>query len=103
MLNTPIRRLTVIGTLEGISYLALLGIAMPLKYFAGIPLAVRIVGSLHGALFVLFFAAVFEVAVKRNWWSSKYWTYAILASILPFGTFIFDSWVKRMAASEEAG
>jgi hypothetical protein len=43
-----------ISLAEGISYLLLLGIAMPLKYWAGLPLAVKIVGSIHGALFVVF-------------------------------------------------
>ena len=47
-----IRALRTLAIIEGVSTLVLFGIAMPLKYFAGLPLAVRIVGSLHGALFV---------------------------------------------------
>ena len=49
---TFVRALRHLAIIEGISTLVLFGIAMPLKYFAGMPLAVRIVGSLHGALFV---------------------------------------------------
>ena len=52
---------------EGISYLVLLGIAMPLKYWADMPMAVRIVGSLHGLLFVLFCAALLWVLVAARW------------------------------------
>ena len=93
MLDTPIRRLRFIGFTEGVSYLVLLGIAMPLKYAADMPLAVRIVGSIHGALFILFFASVTEVAVRRPWWSADLWWKAAVASIVPFGTFIFDRWL----------
>lgn len=94
-LNTPINRLCFVGFVEGISYLVLLGIAMPLKYFAGYPKAVRITGSIHGALFVLFFAAVLEVAIKRSWWTGRFWGTAFFASLIPFGTFWFDKWLKR--------
>jgi integral membrane protein len=52
---------------EGISYLVLLGIAMPLKYWAGMPMAVRVVGSLHGLLFVVFCAALLWVLVAARW------------------------------------
>ena len=102
MFSTPIGRLRVIGFLEGLSYLVLLGIAMPLKYWAGMPLAVRLVGSLHGLLFVLFFAAVTEVAVKRPWWSGEFWGKAFAASLVPFGTFVFDGWLKRVEAADLA-
>ncbi|MSP17466.1 MAG: DUF3817 domain-containing protein, partial [Myxococcales bacterium] len=47
--RTPIGRLRVVAFAEGCSFLLLLGVAMPLKYLAGLPLAVRLVGSLHGA------------------------------------------------------
>lgn len=101
MPTTPIGRLRLIGFIEGWSYLILLGIAMPLKYWAGIPLAVRIVGSAHGVLFILFFAAVAEVSLKRPWKSWKFWALAFIASIIPFGTFVFDAWLKRVEAEDQ--
>lgn len=102
-LRTPIGRLCFIGVVEGISYLVLLGIAMPLKYFAGYPSAVRMVGSAHGALFILFFASVLEVAIRRPWWSGKFWGTAFLASLVPFGTFWFDGWLKKVEAADAVG
>ena len=99
MLSTPIGRLRVIGFVEGLSYLALLFIAMPLKYFAGLPTAVRVVGSIHGLLFVLFVASVVEVTLRRPWWSGKFWGSAAVAALVPFGTFVFDGWLKRVEAS----
>ncbi len=75
-----------IGHAEGISFLALLFIAMPLKYMADMPLVVRIVGSLHGLLFVLFIAALFEAYRKLNL-SLLTTAIAFALSIIPFGTF----------------
>lgn len=85
---------------EGISFLVLLLIAMPLKYWAGFPLAVTIVGGLHGILFVAFIVLAWEVKQKhkRNWaWLFK----AGLASILPFGTIYMEKyWKKEEEASK---
>ena|SRR5688572_31975333 len=80
---------------EGVSFLVLLLIAMPLKYMADYPLAVTIVGGLHGVLFIAFIIMAWEVKkeFKRDWkWLGK----AGLASILPFGTFVLDrEWKKE--------
>lgn len=96
MLGSPLRRLRAIGLLEGISYLVLLLIAMPLKYLADWPLAVRIVGTVHGGLFILFILSVAEVTIRRPWWSPLFWGAAALASVVPCGTFIFDRWLQRV-------
>ncbi len=101
MISSPLRRLRLVGFLEGLSYLILLGIAMPLKYFADLPEVVRIVGSLHGGLFVLFFVLVAEVTIRRPWWSVKFWLAAFVASLLPFGTFVFDGWLKRVELADQ--
>lgn len=79
---------------EGISFLVLLFIAMPLKYFANLPMAVTIVGGLHGVLFVAFVVLAWEVKgeYKKDWlWLLK----GFIASILPFGTFVMDKQWKR--------
>ena len=99
MLKTVLGRLRVVAFLEGISFLVLLGIAMPLKYFAERPLAVTIVGGLHGFLFVAFIilALMTMIQYKRTFgWLIK----SIIASILPFGTFWMDNtqWKKEELA-----
>lgn len=80
---------------EGVSFLVLLLIAMPLKYLADFPIAVTIVGGLHGALFVGFMIMVYVVkeTYNRSWgWAFK----AFIASIIPFGTFVMDKeWKKE--------
>ena len=78
-----------LGFIEAISLLVLLFVAMPLKYLAHLPEAVRIVGSVHGALFVLYVAAGAMLA-ERMRWSPKKLVLACLVSSIPFGPFIFD-------------
>lgn len=84
---------------EGVSFLVLLAIAMPLKYFAGMPMAVTVVGGLHGLLFVGFMILAYlvkEEHKKNIGWMAK----AFLASIIPFGTFVMDKeWKKEEAAA----
>jgi integral membrane protein len=70
---------------------------MPLKYWAGLPLAVRIVGMAHGLLFLVFLGSLFDVAVKRGWTKTR-WALAFLSSLVPFGTFVFDRSLKREIA-----
>lgn len=96
MLYTPIRRLRTVGLLEGLSYLILLGVAMPLKYIGGDERAVQVVGAMHGGLFILFLLCMLEVTVRRPWWSPRFWAIAFVASLLPFGTFVLDRWLKQV-------
>lgn len=95
MLATAIGRLRLIGLIEGASYVALLFIAMPLKYFADLPLAVRVVGSVHGLLFVLFCFALLQVFVEKRL-SFVQSAGAFAASLLPFGTWIIDARLKKL-------
>jgi integral membrane protein len=83
------RRFKWISLIEGISFLILLFIAMPLKYVYDLPLAVTYVGWAHGILFILYIYTVFPTARKLNWGFSRT-LFALIASILPFGPFIFD-------------
>ena len=89
-----LRQLRLVALLEGSSFILLLFVAMPLKYLAGLPLAVRLVGSVHGALFIWFVAALYRAARARDWPRSRSVT-AFAASILPFGTFVFDASLRR--------
>ena len=79
-------RFLSIGKLEGYSYLALLFIAMPLKYMADMPLAVRIAGSIHGALFVTFMVIIL-IMIRKKLLTTENAVYAFLLSLIPFGTF----------------
>ncbi len=89
-----IRNLRYIGIAEGISFLVLLLIAMPLKYAFGWPLAVKYVGWAHGVLFVLYGIAVLG-AVRAMKWGLKGVAIAMIASLLPAGTFVLDRSLRR--------
>lgn len=92
--NSPIGRLRLVGFWEGISYLLLLGIAMPLKYMMDMPEAVKIIGWIHGALFIAYIVALLNVMAKRKWPLLRSFI-AFIASLLPFGTFIFDKSLQK--------
>ncbi len=66
-MKNPVAQLRVCSLAEGVSFLVLLGIAMPLKYWAGLPLAVRVVGSVHGALFVVFCGLLLRALLAARW------------------------------------
>jgi integral membrane protein len=89
-----IRILRTAGIAEGVSFLVLLLIAMPLKYMFDKPEAVKIVGWLHGILFVGFvaIAAVYWLDKKKPF---KWMVMAVLAALIPLGTFWFDRKLKN--------
>jgi integral membrane protein len=93
----PIPFLRKVAKVEAISFLILLGVAMPLKYLAGIPLAVKICGWIHGILFVVFCAALLQTMVTARWSFSRA-VPIFISALLPFGPFVLD---RRMAAYEQ--
>ncbi|MEP0710788.1 DUF3817 domain-containing protein [Algoriphagus sp.] len=92
--QTWAKRFRWISLIEGISTLVLFFIAMPLKYVFDYPLAVTYVGTAHGALFLIYIATVFPTAHQLKWTFSRTFL-ALVASILPFGPFIFDRNLKK--------
>jgi integral membrane protein len=96
--TTPIRRVRWIGIIEGISFLLLMGIAMPLKYLAGQPLAVKYLGWVHGLLFILLCLAIFQAWAGRHL-KFKWACLAFVAALLPFGPFLIDKHLARQEAA----
>ncbi|TXC91127.1 DUF3817 domain-containing protein [Metabacillus litoralis] len=93
MFHSSIGLLRFTGILEGVSYLVLLLIAMPLKYFFDFPMAVTIVGGMHGFLFVIYVIMVAFVKFQKRW--SVLWGFwAVLLAFIPFGTFYLDKQLK---------
>ena len=99
-LSSSLGRLRLVGLLEGASFLVLLGIAMPLKYLAGQPLMVRVVGMLHGILFLGYLLAILDAHVAHRWRLSRSGL-LVLASILPFGPFVADRRLLRSLEVKE--
>jgi len=91
-----IRNLRIIGNIEGISYLLLLGVAMPMKYFFAIPLAVKIVGMAHGLLFVAY-CVLLAFCMRKFAWTLSFGLYLFIATLIPFGTFVTDRKLKLLS------
>ena len=95
-LRTPLDRVRTLGKAEGVSYLVLLGIAMPLKYAAGMPMAVKVVGWAHGALFVVFGFVLLQAMIALKWSLGKA-AMVFIATLIPFGPFVIDARLLREA------
>jgi integral membrane protein len=94
---SQIRIFRMIALAEGISFLTLLFIAMPMKYFLGMPEVVRVVGSIHGGLFVLYVGLLAMLHFRQRW-SFMFSLYALIASVIPFGTFMLDKHLREKEA-----
>ncbi|MEM1442107.1 MAG: DUF3817 domain-containing protein [Verrucomicrobiota bacterium] len=99
--NSNIDRLRLSSILDGVSYLILLGIAMPLKYLADMPLAVRIVGSLHG-LFFLALCLFLLIALLRKQLTFGWCVFVFLCALIPFAPFWLDRKLVRFHETEMA-
>lgn len=88
------KRFKWISLAEGLSFILLLGIAMPLKYGLDMPIAVKYLGWLHGLLFVGYGYVVFPTARHLKWSFGRTF-FALVASVLPFGPFLFDRNLKK--------
>jgi integral membrane protein len=100
MWTTPIDRLRLIGWIEGASFLLLLGVAMPIKYMLGEPIAVRIVGMIHGVLW-LGFCAVLVDTKKQAGWTLGQALVPFVAALLPFGPFLIDRRLRETRSLTE--
>ena len=85
---------TNLARLEGVSLLVLFGVAMPLKYAAGIAEATVWTGWAHGCLFLVYLVAL-DSQRRVAGWSIGTAAAGFVASLLPFGTFVFERWVER--------
>jgi integral membrane protein len=88
--TTSIGRLRLVGLLEGLSLLALIFVAVPLKYFAHDPTLVKAIGPVHGALFLWFIVNTLSVGVEKKWRFQETTWKVLLACVVPFGTFYVD-------------
>ncbi|MCO6496063.1 MAG: DUF3817 domain-containing protein [Chitinophagaceae bacterium] len=94
--NTSVGRFRLIAIIEGISYLVLLFIAMPLKYYFDMPKVVTYTGWVHGLFFMLYIVTLQKASSEKGWPFKRTMGY-FLMSFVPFGTF----WVDRKLYKEE--
>lgn len=94
-LTSNIGRLRAIAFFEGLSLIILVLIGMPMKYAFDNPLIVKLVGPLHGFLFLLFIIAAMIVSVEYKWSFFKTTWKVLLSSFIPFGTFYVDAKILK--------
>lgn len=102
LLETKIGRLRILGFLEGLSLLALVFVAMPMKYLYNDPSLVKTLGPIHGALFVLFMLAALAVGVREHW-KLKTGFIIFLSSFIPFGNFYIDHKIFKPVQEKRDG
>ncbi len=96
MPTTTIGKFRLINFIEGVSYLLLLFVAMPLKYMFDYPIATKIMGMTHGVLFVIFLILLSQ-AIQKYKFSAKFGIMLFVASLLPFGTTFTDKKLKDIS------
>ena len=79
----------ITALLEGLSYILLLFIAVPIKYLFNDPSYVKLLGMPHGILFMLYILFAFLLR-KQEQWSFINFGIILFASLIPFGTFYID-------------
>jgi integral membrane protein len=100
-MSNPVRPLRGAALAEAVSYLVLLGIAMPMKYWWGMPLAVTVVGMLHGILFLLVLWLLVRARMHADWpWPRV--GLVFVASLVPLWPFFLDRRVKRWVDASAA-
>ncbi|BDA79004.1 membrane protein [Leptospira kobayashii] len=89
-LKSNLGRLRLVGFAEGISLLLLVGIGVPLKHIYGEPGLVKIIGPIHGILFLLFVFNTLSISVEQEWKFKEVTWKVLVACMIPFGTFYID-------------
>ena len=92
--DAKLARFRAVSLAEGVSFLLLLCVGMPLKYAAGIPAATMILGSLHGLLFLAYLALAWDQRVAQKW-DGRRFAIVLVASVLPTGPFWLHKSLKK--------
>lgn len=93
MINNVLTRFRAISAIEGLSFLLLVFIAMPIKYIGENPYPVKILGMMHGVLFIIFMISLFETKIRKSWDTGMVFQLFVL-SLIPFGAFFIERKVK---------
>jgi len=91
---SELQKFRLINKIEGISFIILIFIAMPLKYSFGYPMATKVVGMLHGLLVFAFIYQIIEAKKEAGFTLKETALYTIL-SLIPFGSFYTDKLLAR--------
>ncbi|HLT53737.1 MAG TPA: DUF3817 domain-containing protein [Flavobacteriaceae bacterium] len=88
-MNNLVKLFRIVALLEGVSYILLLFVAVPIKYLASNPQFVKWLGMPHGLLFIAYIILAIMIGSELKW-DKRTMAYVLLASVIPFGTFFVD-------------
>ncbi|MEZ5759179.1 MAG: DUF3817 domain-containing protein [Emcibacteraceae bacterium] len=94
ILKNPLHRFRMIALLEGVSFLLIFGVSLPLKYMLGIRTLPYIIGMSHGVLFLLYIILAIGLISAKHVNAGQFGR-ILIASIIPFGTFFNDRMLKQ--------
>jgi len=92
--RNQLRRMRLVSLLEGLTLVALLLVAVPLKHIAGYPAATSIVGPIHGMAFLLYVWMLIQTVSGADWSRAEI-ARAVIMAFIPFGTFANERFLKR--------
>ncbi|MEY9862510.1 integral membrane protein [Catenulispora sp. GAS73] len=92
--DTKLARFRVVSLAEGVSFLILLCVAMPLKYAAHMPAPTMVFGMIHGLLFLAYLALAYDVKQAHDW-DAKRFLVVLVASVIPTGPFWLHKSLKK--------
>ena len=101
MFKSDVGLFRLITLLEGVSFILLVFIAMPLKYMMDIPQAVSVVGMAHGVLFIIFVLMLIVLCLKYDW-PLTITAVLFIAALLPFAPFFADRKIKTLNSEKKA-
>jgi len=94
MKKTSLEKFRLINFIEGMSFILLVCVAMPLKYIKGIAIATKIMGMTHGILFIIFLLLLAKVHDEYKF-KTKFTILLFVASLIPFGTTFTDKMLNE--------
>lgn len=100
LLESPFGRLRIASILDGLSFVILMGVGMPLKYQMDMPIVVRVMGPIHGVLFVWLCSELATLVLGRSW-PAKNAALVFIAALIPCGPFFLDAWIKKQELKED--
>lgn len=96
--GNPLKWLKIAALFEGSSLILLLFVGLPFKYLLEMPQGVSVIGRAHGALFVIFIVTLVAHLIMGRI-NAKKTGVGMLASFIPFGTFVFSKFCLEEAAA----
>ena|SRR5690349_20693518 len=100
-MEAALTRFRVMAYVVGVLLLILVFVAVPLRYIAGEPLLVSIVGPIHGFLYMVYLVTAFDLALRARWPFVRT-VLVLLAGTVPVMSFVAERKATRWIHERDA-